>query len=1092
MLVLNRFFPFIIVTNFLVAQTISTVDTIQVSKGQQSIMLQPFIIDSSLFVFNKGKLVDDLVLNTISGEIRLAKPAVNTEEYIISYKYLAQPLPIKIGPLYIELLALDSLMVRNKPPIESIRRILPNNDEQQKTILATTGTIYRNISVSPIGGSDFSGGLQLQLQGQLSDDITVSGVLSDQSIPIQPEGTTQTLDEIDKVYLHVKHPIFQIIAGDIDYSINTGKYLNVNRKLEGLRGELEYNDWAVQATLASSQGRYFKLEFKGSDGSQGPYALTSETGNRDIIVLAGTEKVYVNGEIVKRGENFDYTIDYSTAEITFTPRILIDFDTDIYVEYQYSDYQYSRNVISSAIKRKMGKWGSIGFSWLKEKDVLDTDEISDSVILDSLEIVGDNILIASGAKQDEDGKYILLNGKYIYSPDNQTATKYSVIFQNDNENGEYIRQISDLGEIYFEYVNEVDRADNIDLYVPYTTVNKPVNHELYQFFGSINTTNKFKTIWDISLSNLDKNIYSNVNDDDNLGLAYNVAISGAEIKLFQDAEFDYGIINWQRYKNFNEISNERDPLFNREWNIDNSPEGQESLLAGNINVKLNELLKSSTTLSQYISDQGSRDRLVFDISGGTKFIPKYYANINHVNSDSTDFYQYVFNTQLFSGNFHPTFSYSGEYEEESYRFDVTRLGFIYSKNKNILSASITQRKDQAPSIADSSKLELTREDLFGEFEISGKVNKYWSGEIIFKKRISNNQQTYEALNYAIGTANLRYVNKLSPVRWELLAKLEETYTESRAVVYDSVGTGLGSYRYDEEFNEYISDSNGDYISYTVLTGARDLTTHFNSSQRFYIDFGKTESKLLKDFDIRSDFKAEYRGQILTIEKLFSPSANDDQISNSKINIRNEIDYNTSKRRIRNWHIFSQNLTGTDPRGNDLRKQSEYVLEWREPIVKNMNSLFNIEYHKIDNSSNISELRNRMVNGFWVEEQVKWSIDKNWQFALSTSGGQDAGLHNNQKFDAFAYGIKFEGKRFIKSTTSLKVLAEFYNTVNNNNNTVIPPEALNGLPIGKSLALNFQGQILIGKNLSLNSSLSYIDNSRYDDFLTISGELRAYF
>ncbi len=59
--------------------------------------------------------------------------------------------------------------------------------------------MYRNLTLSPLGGSDFSGGLQLQLQGMLSKDITVSGVLSDQSLPIQPEGTTQTLDEIDKV-----------------------------------------------------------------------------------------------------------------------------------------------------------------------------------------------------------------------------------------------------------------------------------------------------------------------------------------------------------------------------------------------------------------------------------------------------------------------------------------------------------------------------------------------------------------------------------------------------------------------------------------------------------------------------------------------------------------------------------------------------------------------------------------------------------------------------------------------------------------------------------------------------------------------------
>ena len=55
----------------------------------------------------------------------------------------------------------------------------------------------------------------MQINGKLGDDINVSGVISDLDTPIQPEGTTKDLDELDKVFLNVKHPNFNLNAGDI-------------------------------------------------------------------------------------------------------------------------------------------------------------------------------------------------------------------------------------------------------------------------------------------------------------------------------------------------------------------------------------------------------------------------------------------------------------------------------------------------------------------------------------------------------------------------------------------------------------------------------------------------------------------------------------------------------------------------------------------------------------------------------------------------------------------------------------------------------------------------------------------------------------
>jgi len=985
----NKIVPIIFVIGLLNAQATSTIDTVLVAKDQNLIQLKPFIIESSLYVFHNGSLFNDFELNHIDGRLELTAPFDQEEVLHISYSYLQNKPPKVVGPLYLSLPKIDSLLIDSDSE-EQLEYNPYNVPSNSATNLASTGTIYRNLSLSQIGGSDFSGGLQLQLQGQLTNDIIVSGVLSDQSIPIQPEGNTQSIEEIDKVYLHVKHPIFQIMAGDIEYSVNSGKYLNVSRKLEGLRGTVDTKKWKAQGTLSSSRGRYRKTEFKGIDGNQGPYQLSSESGSNDIIVLAGTEKVYINGELRKRGENFDYTIDYSVGEITFTPKVLIDFDTDIYVEYEYSDYNYSRNVIGSSIERKLGKWGKIGFAWLKEKDQLQSNTTGNSDILDSLKYSGDKNIIISGAKSDDSGDYIFTDGIYIYSPNNNNEIRYSVSFQNNNEIGNYVRKISERGEIYYEYVEDGLKEDDIEYYSPFTTYTNPVDHQVFQVSGDINASELTKVKWDLSLSDLDKNVLSNIDDDDNLGIAYDVELTGSRKDVIGDLDIGYNIANWNRSKTFNEISKERDPLFNREWNVDGIVAGQESMISGGLNINYDDVIKSYSEMSNYTINNENRLKYFSQLSAKTKLVPVLNAQINQVQNGSSDFYQFSLKTILLPGALNPMIDYSGEYKRNEYRFDISKIGFQYKKNKNNISASIANRSDFISNEIDSTKMDLTKENIYGEIAISGKIKKNFFADIIFKKRISDNFQTNNSQNYSVGLAKLRYVNKNSPLRWELLSKLEETLTESRAFVYDSVGVGLGSYRYDEEFNEYIADQNGDYISYTVLTGERELSTHFTGSQRLQFDFGKTNSKLLKNINFRSDFKNEFRGNAVNIENVINPSINNENIISSKINFRNEIDYNTKNRFIRNWYLLIKNLNGNDPRGNDLKNQMQYGIEWRENLINDMNSYFDFEYHEFDYSSNFSDLRNRNVYGWWTEEQLKWKIKRKWQFALAVVGGFDNG------------------------------------------------------------------------------------------------------
>jgi hypothetical protein len=60
--------------------------------------------------------------------------------------------------------------------------------------------------------------------------------------------------------------------------------------------------------------------------------------------VSGSERVYVNGTLLKRGENNDYTIDYNAGEIylhRFSPSLS---EMRIAIEYQFSDRNYTRFV----------------------------------------------------------------------------------------------------------------------------------------------------------------------------------------------------------------------------------------------------------------------------------------------------------------------------------------------------------------------------------------------------------------------------------------------------------------------------------------------------------------------------------------------------------------------------------------------------------------------------------------------------------------------------------------------------------------------------------------------------------------------------
>ncbi|HOX26259.1 MAG TPA: hypothetical protein PLL30_06680 [Candidatus Krumholzibacteria bacterium] len=252
--------------------------------------------------------------------------------------------------------------------------------------------------------------LRLNVSGQLTPGIFVRAALTDDNLPVVPEGNTEELQDIDKVLVELEARDWRTTLGDFVAERRGTRFGDYRRKLQGFALDAHPGRLRAEALFGSPKGRYRTVELQGEEANQGPYFLGTGEAGQNLFVVAGTERVTFDGEVLTRGADRDYTIDYVRGTITFTFRRLVTAETLIVVEFEEGEGEYGRGVVGGGGGAGFAVGGApvaIGVRLARERDDegrLRSGELSpeDEAILAA---AGDDPLaaVAPGASEVEPG-----------------------------------------------------------------------------------------------------------------------------------------------------------------------------------------------------------------------------------------------------------------------------------------------------------------------------------------------------------------------------------------------------------------------------------------------------------------------------------------------------------------------------------------------------------------------------------------------------------------------------------------------------------------------------------------------------------------
>ena len=182
-----------------------------------------FIISTTLQVMCKDSLLlpqKDYALLADHHHIKINAAWLN-KELIVSYAAVSE----------------DYFRVRRVYPMRV--DVLPSSIYDATT--PTDGVLLRGISFGNAQDLVMNSSLNLRMGGNIAENLYVEGALTDQEYPFQPEGTTSSIQDFDRVYIKAQSKKISVTLGDYAFvGLPDAWYSKFAKKNRGI--QLQFTD----------------------------------------------------------------------------------------------------------------------------------------------------------------------------------------------------------------------------------------------------------------------------------------------------------------------------------------------------------------------------------------------------------------------------------------------------------------------------------------------------------------------------------------------------------------------------------------------------------------------------------------------------------------------------------------------------------------------------------------------------------------------------------------------------------------------------------------------------------------------------------
>ncbi|PKQ62784.1 hypothetical protein BZG02_11330 [Labilibaculum filiforme] len=928
----------------------------------------------------------------------------------------------------------------NRPNTFAISPSHKSRDVFSGDQLEKQGNYTRGISYGNNQDVVVNSNLNLQLSGKLTNEVSILAAISDNNIPIQPDGNTQTINDFDRIYIQLYDDTKELTLGDYELQSPTGKFMRFYKKVQGgkfsgLLAKGKKSKTELKSTISASiaKGKFNRMELQGSEGIQGPYRLIGANNESYIIVLAGTEKVFVDGKLLSRGEQNDYVINYNTAELSFTTKQPITRNSRIIIEFEYSEENYSRYLLfnSNELKTRTGKFW---FNFYHEQDsknqsidqsLSDENKLLLSTIGDKLELAkvanieeveysNDFVLYKKIKRSIENVEYEI----YQYSTNVDSAIYRATFSYAGINKGNY--QLANgvaNGRVYqwMDPVNGVPQGE----FEPIVQLVAPQKQQLYSFGGDVNLSENLNSKFELALSNRDLNTFSSIDDSNNQGIAFDFSMRKnmpfADTLKHLETTLDFHHIQ----KNFSEIEPFRSAEFIRDWNLqDDFTDANENFYSlSNIfsNQNWGQAGYEFSILKKDSDYQGNNHALNLQFA-------KKRVSINFTgNSLSTDqenvetkFYRHLLNTSYALGFAKiglQTENENNQWKNKNSRDLLQNSASFYSykayisnrdSSNNQFQAYYQKRKDLLPFERDL-KAQSESQDFGAQIWLKKNRNNQLKLETVYRKlSILDDSYTDEKPeNTFLGKLEHQARIKKGLLQTSTYYELGSGLESEKEFSFVEVNEGQGIYRWTDynanevkEINEFEVASFKDEANYIrVSTNTTNYQKVFTSEfrQTFYLRLAQLKAKgdlisFLKRFSNRFAYrisKKSLKNDFDLYANPFLAHASNENLITINSSFQNTLSYRKPKSKT-NWDLIHLSSNGKQllTQGFERRKfmQNGFRFQWKIGDSNQLSNRIDLGEKNLNNESFTD--KNYSLQEIKNELKLQFQPTLNFQFGLS--------------------------------------------------------------------------------------------------------------